>query len=317
MNTKRLSCALLLFTALLVLKDMEVLGQDEQRPRPCLPEVCVFTGRGVTQEGLFNNEGVCITKVHPQVSRLLVESLDSGFEGFVLFDGVPSVNQFIDTRGCNAIRATAFTTAPPYKEKVEGCVVKYWVCVWPDCSEQLRPGPLTEARALAPPVGRVNCNCPESPTSAGEVREDAPGQALAQRPAMKEMWQDAIESDGLLREQPPGGQSAQATPSRSKKGTVPADNPPRTENEVREVLTSMGFRILETRKVAGFPGYWVEIADPTRAATFGFEGYREGTDRILCWMEKQGQEYIIWIDWRHASIRDDSKLPPYIKLFAK
>ena len=320
MNTKRLSCALLLVTVLLILKGMEVLGQDEQRPRPCLPEVCVFTGRGVTQEGLFNNEGICITKVHPQVSRLLVECLDSGFEGFVLFGGAPSFNQFIDTRGCNGIRATAFTTAPPYKEKVEGCVVKYWVCIWPKCSEQLRPGPRTEAKALAPPVGRGNCNCPESPTSAGEGREGAPGQARAQRPpmnAMRQMWQDAIESDTLLREQAPAGQSVQARSSRSTEDTLLTRNPPRSENEVHEVLNSLGFRILERRKVAGFPGYWVEIADPARAAKFGFKGYRGSSRRVLCWMEKEGQGYIIWLDWRHVSIRDDSKFPPYVKLFAK
>ena len=41
------------------------------------------------------------------------------------------------------------------------------------------------------------------------------------------------------------------------------------------------------------------------------------TGIIGCWAEQKGDEQIIWIDWRDVEIKDDSKLPPYVKLYRK
>jgi hypothetical protein len=102
--------------------------------------------------------------------------------------------------------------------------------------------------------------------------------------------------------------------------------PPRTEEEVRQVLESMGFQILENASVGAFDGYRARIADPARAAQFGFkakeqlraaEGGQAMASTISCWKEKQGDHFVIWIYWLDVDIRDESGLPPYVRLYAK
>ena len=88
----------------------------------------------------------------------------------------------------------------------------------------------------------------------------------------------------------------------------------------------MGFRVLRPGTIGAFQGYWIEIADPAKAARFGFSEKRQAratakgqemTSTIGCWTERKGEQLIIWIDWRDVSIRDESKLPPWVKLYSK
>ena len=101
---------------------------------------------------------------------------------------------------------------------------------------------------------------------------------------------------------------------------------PRTEEEVRRVLEGMGFQIVENATFGAFDGYRARIVDPVKAAQFGFkareqlraaEGGQVLTSTISCWKERQGDHFIIWIDWREVDIRDESALPPYVRLYAK
>jgi hypothetical protein len=72
--------------------------------------------------------------------------LDTGFEA-VIWEGLPFVGDHIDTLGCNAIRVTARTQAPPGKERVTGCVGEYCVAEWPidwPQDQLFRPGPVSE-----------------------------------------------------------------------------------------------------------------------------------------------------------------------------
>jgi hypothetical protein len=84
----------------------------------------------------------------------------------------------------------------------------------------------------------------------------------------------------------------------------------------------MGFKIVEKANFGAFPGYWIEIADPAKAATFGFQEYKRAiavrgiTGIVGCWTEQKGDQRIILIDWRDVKIRDDSKLPS-MKLYKK
>ncbi len=107
---------------------------------------CILTAPGSTQEGLLDNPGICITELHPQVTRVCVECLDIGFEA-VIWEGLPFPGDYIDTLGCNAIRVTAETKAPLGTERVTGCVGEYCVPEWPlDWPQDriFRPGPVSE-----------------------------------------------------------------------------------------------------------------------------------------------------------------------------
>jgi tetratricopeptide (TPR) repeat protein len=101
---------------------------------------------------------------------------------------------------------------------------------------------------------------------------------------------------------------------------------PQTDKEIRKALENMGFKIIKTGTFGAFPGYWLQIADHAKAAQFSFkelkqirytERGQETSSLIGCWTEKKGDQVIIWIDWRDVEIRDESKLPPYVKLYAK
>jgi len=176
------------------------------------------------------------------------------------------------------------------------------------------------------------------------------------------MWQAAIENDILLKKQAPDRrpdrsqtekryppakrhkepdeldsvlgqtytlgskkdrQPARPTSLRGKERSLRGESPPRNEDEVRDLLSNMGFRILEKKQVGRFSGYLIEIVDHARAAEFGFKewkqqrGSRGLTGEITCWMEPKGDGFLIWIDWRDVRIRDNSRLPPFVKLYAK
>jgi hypothetical protein len=111
---------------------------------------------------------------------------------------------------------------------------------------------------------------------------------------------------------------AKAAPPPSKSG-----RPPRTDDEVRQALESMGFKIVEKATFGALNGHWIEIADPAKAAQFGFKERKRAvagkgmTGIIRCWTEQKGDQRIIWIAWPDVEIRDDSKLPSYVKLYAK
>jgi hypothetical protein len=111
---------------------------------------------------------------------------------------------------------------------------------------------------------------------------------------------------------------AKATPPPAKSG-----RPPRTDDEVRQALESMGFKIVEKATFGALKGQWIEIADPAKATQFGFKERKRAmagkgmTGIIRCWTERKGDQLIIWIDWLDVEIKDDSKLPSYVKLYAK
>lgn len=116
-------------------------------------------------------------------------------------------------------------------------------------------------------------------------------------------------------------QETKATPPPS-----PYNQAPRTESEVRRALENMGFKIVKQGTIGAYPGYWIQIADHAKAAQLGFKELKqtratergtETTTVIGCWTEQKGDEQIIWIDWRDVEIKDDSKLPPYVKLYRK
>lgn len=111
------------------------------------------------------------------------------------------------------------------------------------------------------------------------------------------------------------------------KGTAGAtDSAPRSESEVRPALEKMGFRIVRPGMIGAFQGYWIEIVDPAEAARYGFGEKRqarasapgrESTSTIGCWTEKQGDRLVIWMDGRDVSVRDGSKLPTWVRIYAK
>ena len=101
---------------------------------------------------------------------------------------------------------------------------------------------------------------------------------------------------------------------------------PRNDAEVRQLLDAMGFAVGERAAFGALQGYWLHIADPARAGRFGFSAWPQGrataggtgtTSRIACWTEPEGDHLVVWIDWRTVSIRDASRLPPYVRLYAK
>jgi len=104
---------------------------------------------------------------------------------------------------------------------------------------------------------------------------------------------------------------------------TPSLQAPRSEDEVRQALENMGFKIVEKTTFGDLSGYYIEITDAVKAAQFGFKELKKAragygiTGNIACWTEQKGNQLIIWIDWRDVEIRDDSKLPPYVKLYAK
>lgn len=106
-----------------------------------LPRYCIYTDGRSRQEGLFNDPGICIARLHEQVYRIRVECLDPGFETWI-WDGPPRVGDYIDTFGCNAIRTIAYTKAPPNKERVMGCVAEYCIPL----PQMQRWGPVSEAK---------------------------------------------------------------------------------------------------------------------------------------------------------------------------
>lgn len=112
---------------------------EDGRP---LPRYCIYTDGRSGQEGLFNDPGICIARLHEQVYRIRVECLDQGFKTWI-WDGLPQVGDYIDTLGCNAIRVIAYTQAPPNKERVQGCVAEYCIPL----PQVQRWGPVSEAKA--------------------------------------------------------------------------------------------------------------------------------------------------------------------------
>jgi tetratricopeptide (TPR) repeat protein len=126
-----------------------------------------------------------------------------------------------------------------------------------------------------------------------------------------------------------GQQWRSADENQETKATPPSSSQkqaPRTDSDVRRTLENMGFRIVKQGNIGIYPGYWIQIADPVKAAQFGFKELKQAraTERgaevtavIGCWTEQKGDERIIWIDWRDVEIKDDSKLPPYVKLYRR
>jgi len=122
------------------------------------------------------------------------------------------------------------------------------------------------------------------------------------------------------------GETWDPSDKKSKGVTGGMEGAPRSESEVRQALENMGFRVVQPGTIGAFDGYWIEIADPAKTARFGFSERRqaratakgqETTSTIGCWTERKGEQFIIWIDGRDVSIRDESKLPPWVKLYSK
>jgi hypothetical protein len=106
------------------------LAQDQLFPVPAgVPEYCAMTGGTSTQEGLINDPGICISKIAAQVVEFRVDCLEPGFQT-TIWQGLPQIGGYIDLLGCNQIRTTSVTAAPPGKEHIEGCAVKYFTPGW-------------------------------------------------------------------------------------------------------------------------------------------------------------------------------------------
>ncbi|MEO0248338.1 MAG: tetratricopeptide repeat protein [candidate division WOR-3 bacterium] len=196
-----------------------------------------------------------------------------------------------------------------------------WKAGNPECPEGFMLLPGSRFRQNTPWVCArcpENCSFVEEPdktficaSTGSTTRGTAPADSSESRPSgdtlLGQQWRSSDDR-----------QESKATPPPSPHGQVP-----RTESEVRLTLENMGFKIIEKATFGPLSGYYIEITNPARAAQFGFKEYRRTvagrgvTGMIGCWTEQKGDGQIIWIDWRDVEIKDDSKLPPYVKLYRK
>lgn len=101
---------------------------------------------------------------------------------------------------------------------------------------------------------------------------------------------------------------------------------PRTEGEALEAIRSMGFQVYSPATFGAIQGYYIRIVNHAQAAQFGFkeihnpralDGKQSVTGLISFWTEQSGDQLILWIDQRDVSIPNGSKLPSFVRLFAR
>jgi hypothetical protein len=295
---------------------------------------------------LCDTPGFCVKEVHPKVVRFRVEGRDPGFQS-VIWDGLPRVGDFIDTLGANKVEVQAFYSFAPGEHELVGFGVIVETAEWPGGSSGLRT--TCTIRTNNPNwdftlLGRNFCEGGQPAAASGyRVR---PGAVAASR--AKQLSGDGTTPSDAKSKPKPGSESAKAAKPKSDTDSLlgvhwpsgddkqqstatPAPNAvssraPRSESEARQAIENMGFKIVGPATFGTLQGYRILIADAAKAAQFGFreiklaraaDGKQAITSWISCWTERSGDHLIIWIDQREVSIPNDSKLPPYVKLFSR
>ena len=291
---------------------------------------------------LCDTPGFCVKEVHPKVVRFRVEGRDPGFES-VIWEGLPRVGDYIDTMGANKVEVQAFYSFAPGEHELVGFGVIVEMAEWPGGSDGLRttctirtnnpnwdftlqgrnfceggqPAALSGYR-VRPRAVTASRARNSSGTGRGTT-PPAPGSESAKSAKPKS------DNDSLLGVQWESGNEKQQVAAAPAVKPAPS-RAPRTEDEARQAIQSMGFEIVGPATFGTLQGYRIQIADAAKAAQFGFreiklaraaDGKQAITSWISCWTERSGDHLVIWIDQREVSVPNDSKLPPYVKLFSR
>ena len=291
---------------------------------------------------LCDTPGFCVKEVHPKVVRFRVEGRDPGLES-VIWEGLPRVGDYIDTMGANKVEVQAFYSFAPGEHELVGFGVIVETAEWPGGSNGLRttctirtnnpnwdftlqgrnfceggqPAALSGYR-VRPRAVTASRTSKSSETGRGTTLPE-PGSDSARAAKPKSV------NDSLLGVQWESRDDKQQVAAAPVVKAVPSQAP-RTEDEARQVIQSMGFEIVSPATFGTLQGYRIRIIDVEKAAQFGFREIKQAravgrgeaiTSTISCWTERSGDHLVIWIDQREVSIPNDSRLPPYVKLFSR